>query len=197
MEEKFFDKLAMTLAAPLSRRRMLKAAVVSTVGGVFLGRGFGQSEPAFAIANCSPMGAPCGSNRACNGTCLPCCGGICRFGKCVCPPGQVQCVTEAANYALNGTCTICCPRGLVCNDGMCVCTETLEPPCGTDNAGNPVCCKANQTCTQNCGCCNTSIRTCTQTGPNTYACVCKNNGVSCSDGTCCPRGKVCCRTGCC
>jgi hypothetical protein len=195
MEDRKFDELTKKLAAPVSRRTALKAAVVTAIGGAF---GLGK------LTGAEAQTAPCVGSRA-----VACAAGqVCctnpqalgMYGRCMsCPPGKVpnnfcQCVCPRGTTACGPGCVSPCLSGQVLNTQTCACTcgpgQTFCPgPSGTHTCVSTPSCPAgqflDQTCqcqcsgSQPCGpgvCCAAGIESCTGVGSNR----------ACTSGTCGP-----------
>src|ERR671932_1947174 len=103
MEDKQFDELTKRLAAPVSRRTAVKAAVATALGGILT---FGKSSGAYAAfaENCKCNGQPClVSGECCSGACVSQPGTTVRV--CACPAGTVPCQGTRTGTACVTNCT--------------------------------------------------------------------------------------------
>jgi len=202
MEDRKFDELTKRLAAPVSRRTALKAAVVTAVGSAF-----GLSK----LAGAEAQTAPCVGPRA-----VACAAGqVCctnprttQYGRCmICPPGRTpnsfcQCVCTnscPSGQTLNTTnCTCSCPAGQTLCNGTC-CNGTC---CNGTCVTTPSCPSGqflDQTCTCQCvgGVCPAGVAC----GPSGFCSVCATPGTcntgepscgSCTVGGLCEFGSCSC-----
>jgi hypothetical protein len=125
MQPRSFDAIARALAAPRSRRHLLR---VLASGGAAALLGTRRPDTVAALPVCSP---PCDRQNCefCDsqvGACVWRCSAtqVCQAGTCVpAPPPQ--------------PCNPPCPSTHVCRDGVCVCNG---PVCGVPGQGGYGCC---------------------------------------------------------
>src|SRR5579859_134800 len=188
MEAQQFDDLTKRLAAPVSRRTAVKAALVTAVGGVF-----GLGKVSGAAASCPTGYQPCG-NR-----CVYCPSGTVNTTTCACcapgtTPCGVYCSSCPSGTVLNGACQcVACPSGTTyCNNGTATCVRnctggTLINPttctCISCPSGQTLCngtCVDTSTSNTNCGGCGITCP----------------SGEACFSGVCqCPQGGQACTSG--
>ena len=120
MDHQRFDDLSRLLASGVSRRRILKAATMATVAGLF---GLGGRPGAGAGENCRSLGATCGTDRQC---CSTFCDTGQRPGRCACPPGTTPCGGHAGSPI---TCVPVCQDGQVLHPYVCQCCTPTESGC--------------------------------------------------------------------
>ena len=202
MDADRFDRLARTLAASASRRRVLRGLTGGVLGGV-LGL-VGLEE---AAAACRLSGQRCSPANAC------CNGARCLDGRCRCKTGQgfeacngpgTKCVNTNTSEQHCGACDQPCPTGAVCIDGVCTCPPGTEAcdgacrtACPTGQTRDPASCQCIVPCVPDCSgkaCggdgCGGSCGTCSAIDCNTALCsdgACSYTptgvgGVSCNSG---------------
>ena len=187
MDPDRFDRIAKSMAAPGSRRRVLGGLLGGALGGL-LAR-LGPEEAAATHAGCRHTGADCTRPGQCcsgrcagNNTCQPCT----SASQCPAPPASEPCKKRVCTST--GKCVIrnkaegtACPDdGNACTDNRCDGTGTcIHPPKPAGSA----CTSDDNPCTDDV--CNAAGE-CTH--PNT------TDGADCGDGKTCQNGV--CRTPC-
>jgi hypothetical protein len=169
MNDDSFDRLSMTLAGPVSRRRALAVMAGSVAGGALAMAGPSRAQ---ADARCKKVGARCRQDSECCNSSLYYGGGeFCnpQTGRCQCRPDSHLCKQS-------GQCIPCDPSTSVFNPSTCAC-DCKE---GTTDCGNGVCCASGATCCDG-GCCDAGFECC----PGSC-------GVCCPSGECCPTNECAC-----
>ena len=114
MDPRRFDDLSRLLVSGVSRRRLLKAAAATALGGLFVG-----SAEVTTAAPSRGLGETCGTGRQCAS-------GFCdtgqRPGQCACPPGTTPCGGHAGSPI---TCVPVCLQGQFLHPYTCQC---VTPP---------------------------------------------------------------------
>src|SRR5579884_4088808 len=172
MDDRTFDALARFVAAPRTRRQLVRA--------------FGGSLLAGLVSSRRAGAAACPSGVVCSDRCCPDASDICLGGQCTSCPSGVVCSDR------------CCAVGESCQDGACTATAVPEPSgpcppgsrecdgvcypggCCTDaDCGPCLTCGADHVCR---GCDAARCQTCGGTGTCVSSCTA---GQVCQNGSCC------------
>jgi CXCXC repeat len=190
MDGQKFDRIAKTLAAGTSRRRVLKGLAVGALGAAFGLRRGAES----AAASCRAIGGPCQTTGdCCSGQHLVCTQvGTTGAHRCECDlsAGFQECNGACVNAACPGgqtfnssTCACGCPSGQALCGGRCVSTACAGDL--TFNSSTCTCtCPAGQTeCPAGSGTCVANCTNGRVLNTSTCACECPSGTTACG-GTC-------------
>src|SRR5579884_557720 len=199
MDPDRFDAFAKLIAAPRTRRGLLRAGLGGTLAGLAAAAGLRRGAPVAAYVGqvCSAAGiGPCQQEAAADyhlrvTDCaqnfgetaqvkLACLGSALEdyhFAQARCTP-QACDVSACEVCSAAGTCQPACAPGVSCVGGRCGCPSD-QTPCG---AG---CCAADQACCSH-ACCEYGITTCNPDG----SCACPSGEKPCN-GACIPVADCC------
>lgn len=156
MNDDSFDRLSMTLAGPVSRRRALAVMAGSIAGGALA-----MTSPSRAQASgrCKKVGARCRQDsECCNAFTYYGGGEFCnpQTGRCACRPDSHLCKAS-------GQCIYCDPATQTFDPSTCTCRCNE----GTTLCGGACCPSGTECCSEACSSCCPSGQCCT-----TNECVC-------------------------
>ncbi|MDP9409024.1 MAG: hypothetical protein M3P70_00720 [Actinomycetota bacterium] len=201
MDDQGFDRLARSLAAGTSRRRVLAGMAAAALGGLGL-RHVGAQASDEPVSCGGIAGLPCPEGFTCvddpSDNCNPATGGADCLG--ICRPMCGEAVCGAEEYCCNESCSICAPIGGSCTEQFCgdQCQSDADCPHRDGDACTGAACEEGTCvyftvdCVPGFVCCGNGECVDVSSDPaNCGACgtVC-DSGV-CSDGTCSPTGEGC------
>jgi hypothetical protein len=184
MDSKKFDKLAIALASPGSRRKMLRGLSAGALGAVF---GLRRAAPTGAAPACRVIGEACRTTTDCCGNSNLICVTVGTTGaqRCECDlqAGFVQCGGQCVSQNCPAGATFTCENGVGscnCPAGSEVCGNQCRALCGGGTVRNPTTCACE---------CGSGQELCNGSCVN----LCPAGEQRNSDCTCgCPTGTVSC-----